>query len=152
MADQKLASEAKPLDKKTDAELKREAKVRLKRLDPREAADVADEVAPKGTMSCFVTFLRERAVVGLAIGFVIGTQVQTVVKQFIASFVDPLFKLLIPGDQALSTRTWTLGIHGHTADFAWGALLYSLLDFLFILFTIYFVVKLLHLDRLDKKN
>jgi large-conductance mechanosensitive channel len=99
-------------------------------------------------VSGFVSFLREHAIVGLAIGFVIGTQVQGVVKQLIASFIDPLFKLLL--GQALSQRTFTAHWHTRAASFGWGAFVYGLLDFLFVLATIYVVVKVLNLDKLDK--
>jgi|GEM_PF-437809 len=96
----------------------------------------------------FVDFLREHAVVGLAIGFVIGTQVQSLVKQLVSSFIDPLFKLLL--GQALSQRTFTLHWHGRAANFGWGSFVYALLDFIFVLAVIYVVVKFLNLDELDK--
>ncbi len=99
----------------------------------------------------FIEFLRERAVVGLAVAFVLGTQVQTVVKQLIASFVNPLFQLLFSGNKALSNRTFTLHFNGRYANFGWGALVYTLIDFLFIAFAIYAVIKLFQLDKLDKK-
>ena len=155
MADNKEpVSEAKPLDEQSEAELKRGAKARLKRLSPVAAATVVEETVRSKFVpnTGFIAFLREKAIVGLAVGFVIGTQVQSVVKQFITSFVDPLFKLLLPGDQVLSARTWTLRFQGHTATFGWGALLYTLLDFLFIVFIIYIMMKVLKLDRLDKKD
>lgn len=99
----------------------------------------------------FVEFLRERAVVGLAVAFVLGTQVQTVVKQLIASFVDPMFQLLFSGNKALSTRTFTLHFDGRHANFGWGALAYTLIDFIFVAFAVYAVIKLFQLDKLDKK-
>lgn len=143
-------SESKPLDEQTEAELKRGAKARLKRLSPVAAGIVVEEavrakVVPK---TGFVAFLRERSVVGLAIGFVIGTQVQTVVKGFIADFIDPFFKLVLPGNLALSQRQWTV----YNAQFKWGDMVYLLLDFLFIVFIIYLVMKLFKLDKLDKKD
>lgn len=106
---------------------------------------VSSDIHP---VSGFVDFLREHAVVGLAIGFVIGTQVQSLVKQLVSSFIDPLFKLLL--GQALSQRTFTLHWHGRSANFGWGGFVYALLDFLFVLATIYAVVKFLNLDQLDK--
>jgi len=99
----------------------------------------------------FIEFLRERAVVGLAVAFVLGTQIQTVVKQLISSFIDPMFQLLFSGNKALSNRTFTLHFEGHYANFGWGALAYTLIDFLFVAFTIYAVIKLFQLDKLDKK-
>ncbi|HXR49420.1 MAG TPA: MscL family protein [Verrucomicrobiae bacterium] len=155
MTDTPTPSEQKPLKEKSEAELKREAKARLRLLSPATIKAIVREVLHNrvgGSMSGFVTFLRERAIVGLAVGFAIGSQAQVVVKQFISSFVDPLFKLLIPGDQVLSARNWTIGFGGHTAIFGWGAMVYTLIDFLFILFMIYLVIHLLRLDQLDKKQ
>ena len=95
----------------------------------------------------FVTFLREHAIVGLAVGFVIGAQVQAVVKQLIASFIDPFSKLLFGGQ--LSKQTFTLNWRHGAADFGWGAFAYVLVDFLFVLAIIYVVIKFLKLDKLD---
>jgi len=143
--------EPKPLDQKTETELKREAKARLRRLSPVAAAQVVGETmrdtAGKPATG-FVAFLRERAIIGLAIGFVIGTQVQTVVKGFIADFIDPFFRLLIPGNQNLSQRQWVV----YGAQFKWGDMVYQVLDFLFIVFIIYLVIHMFKLDRLDKKS
>lgn len=99
----------------------------------------------------FVEFLRERAVVGLAVAFVLGTQIQTVVKQLIASFIDPMFQLLFSGNKALSNRTFTLHFDGRFANFGWGALVYTFIDFIFVAFAIYAVIKFFQLDKLDKK-
>jgi large-conductance mechanosensitive channel len=101
-------------------------------------------------VSGFVDFIREHAIVGLAIGFVLGTQVQTVVKQIISSFIDPLFVLIFPGNKALSARTFTLHLDGRSANFGWGAVVFALLDFIFIAFAVYAIIKLFNLDKLDK--
>jgi large-conductance mechanosensitive channel len=148
-------SESKPLDQKTEAELKREAKARLKRLSPLTATQlvqetVRDKVGQPATG--FIAFIHERAIVGLAIGFVIGVQVQTVAKSFITGFVNPLFTFLIPGNQVLSDHKWTWHINGHTADIGWGDLMYQLLDLFFLVFIIYLLVRIFKLDRLDKKS
>lgn len=96
----------------------------------------------------FVGFLRENAVVGLAVGLVIGTQVQSVVKQLIASFIDPLFQLVF--GQALSQRTVSTHFNGRTANFTWGEFVYVLIDFVFVLSAVYLIIKVLKLDKLDK--
>jgi len=106
---------------------------------------VGPEVHP---VSGFLDFLREHAVVSLAIAFVIGLQSQVLVKQLVSSFIDPLFKLLF--GQALSLRTFTVNWHGRSANFSWGAFAYGLLNFLFVLAAIYAIVKFLNLDKLDK--
>jgi large-conductance mechanosensitive channel len=105
-----------------------------------------------GSVNGFVEFLREHAIVGLAVGFVLATQVQAVVKQLIASFIDPLFQLIVPGNKSLNDRTFTLHFNGHYANFGWGALAYAFIDFLFIAATIYAIIKIFNLDQLDKKK
>lgn len=95
----------------------------------------------------FFDFLREHAVVALALGFVIATQIQTLAKQLIASFIDPLFTLLF--GEAMSQRTFTLHFHGRVAQFGWGMFVYNVLDVLFVLITIYVVVKVFKLEKLD---
>jgi large-conductance mechanosensitive channel len=105
-------------------------------------------VGPDEFVGGFVAFLREHAIVGLAIGFAIGTQAQTLVKTLVSSFIDPTFQLLF--GKSLNTRTFTLHFHSHHADFGWGAFIYGLLDFIFVLAAIYAIVKLLNLDKLDK--
>lgn len=106
-------------------------------------------VEPDELVHGFIGFLREHAIVGLAVGFVIGTQVQAIVKQLTSSFIDPLSQLFW-GGATLSKRTFTLHFHGRHADFGWGALVYQLIDFLFILFVVYVLIKLFKLDKLDK--
>jgi large conductance mechanosensitive channel protein len=101
------------------------------------------------SFSGFTDFLRQNAIVALAVGFVVGTQVQGVVKQLIASFINPLTSLLF-GGAALSSRTFTLRFDHHYANFGWGALVYTLIDFIFVLIVIYGIIKLFQLDKLDK--
>jgi len=96
----------------------------------------------------FVGWLRENAVVGLAVGFVVGAQVQVVVKQLINSFIDPLSVLIF--GTALSAKAFTLTWHGRTASFTWGAFVYGLIIFLFTLLVIFMIIKFLKLDKLDK--
>jgi large-conductance mechanosensitive channel len=113
---------------------------------PKITVVMAQEFSPVGG---FLAFLREHAIVGLAVGFAIATQVQAVVKQLIASFIDPLYALLFNG-QRLSSLTVTFHWHGRTEAFGWGAFVYTLIDFLFVVAIIYIAIKVLHLDDLDK--
>ncbi len=113
---------------------------------PNVATVMVQEINPVGG---FVVFLREHAIVGLAVGFAIATQVQAMVKQLIASFIDPLYGLLFNGPK-LSAKTLTLHWHGRAQEFSWGAFVYSLIDFLFVLAVIYLIIKFFNLDKLDK--
>lgn len=95
----------------------------------------------------FKTFLREHAVVALAIGFVVATQVQALARELISSFVDPAFKLLF--GTKLSSGTVTLHFNGRSADFGWGSFVYAMVDVLFVLITVYVVVRLFKLENME---
>jgi large-conductance mechanosensitive channel len=106
---------------------------------------VAQEINPVGG---FISFLREKAIVGLAVGFVVGTQAQALVKQLVSSFIDPAFQLLFSEKWKAASFTWHF--HGRESSFVWGAFVYSLLNFMFILAAVYAIIKLFKLDQLDK--
>ena len=103
------------------------------------------EIRPVGG---FADFLREYTVVTLAIGFVVATQVQGLVKLLVAGFVDPFTKLMF--GTALSNRTFTLHWHDRAANFNWGEFVYGLVTFLAVLVVIYLVIKIFKLDKLNK--
>jgi large-conductance mechanosensitive channel len=107
----------------------------------------ADDVF-KEQVGGFVNFLREHAIVGLAIGFVVGQQAQGVVKQLIASFIDPAFQMIF--GQKLSNLKLVIGSGPDAPAFTWGAFIYVLLNLLFVLAIIYALVKIFNLDKLDK--
>lgn len=100
----------------------------------------------------FIDFLREQSVVGLAIGLVMGTQVKVLADQLIASFVNPLIGLVLPGRGSLDQKTFSIIVDGKTAVFAWGTFAATLLSFVITAAVIYFVFKSLNLDKLTKKK
>jgi large-conductance mechanosensitive channel len=112
----------------------------------KNVVNATQDIRPVGN---FVDFLREHAVVGLIIGFVIGGQVQTLVKQLIQSFLDPFTKLIF--GTALSQRTFTLHFRQSYANFTWGAMVYTLIIFLFVVVVMYWAIKILKLDKLQIK-
>lgn len=96
----------------------------------------------------FANFLREYGVVALAVGFIVGQQANAVVKQMVASFVDPLAKVWF--GQSLSGRAAHLSHNGEPVDVPWGQFVVTLLDFFLIVVVIYIVIKVFKLDRLKK--
>lgn len=112
------------------------------------AVFVIQEANPVGG---FVSFLKEYAIVGLAVGFAIATQVQAIVRQLISSFIDPLYALVFNGEK-LSSKTFTLEWHERTQSFAWGAFIYTLIDFLFVIAALYLLIRFFKLDDFDKKK
>lgn len=115
---------------------------------PNTAVVVAQEINP---VHGFVGFLKEYAVITVAIGFAIAAQAQVLIKQLSASFIDPMYALFFNG-QALSVKTTVISFHGREQAFAWGAFVYSLMNFIFMLLVIFLVVKFFALDKLKKED
>lgn len=100
----------------------------------------------------FVNFVREQGVVGLAIGFILGTESRTLVEALNESFINPLIGLLAPGDGELSERAFDLTFRGQTETFTYGAFLAVLINFLIIAAVVYLIFRVLRLDKLDRKK
>lgn len=113
---------------------------------------IAAKDAPRRHATGFMEFIRTQGVVGLAVGLVLGTQIKVLVDQLLASFVNPLLGLFLPGEGDLSQKKFAFDALGETAVFAWGQFAYVLMSFLIVAAIIYYLVKGLKLDRLDKKD
>ncbi len=102
----------------------------------------------------FMEFIREQGVVGLAVGLTLGTSVTVLVNSIVNSIVNPIIGALLPGSSSLSYKYICLDtVDGVcTNRLAWGAVVSAFISFLTIAALIYFVVKGLGLDRLDKKK
>lgn len=98
----------------------------------------------------FTRFLQDYAVVGLALGFIVGQQANGVVKQFVASFLDPFVEFLFGQD--LSDRVAIVHHHQQAVKIPWGGFVYTLIEFFFVLLTMYAVIKLFRLDKFAGKN
>ncbi len=96
----------------------------------------------KGQVSGFIDFIRERGVMGLAIGFVLGSSVQKVVSALVEDIINPLITLLTGSTD--NFKEFTVG------PFLIGDFLTVLIDFLILAAVVYFVFKGLGLDKLDK--
>jgi len=117
----------------------------------RDKAEVVVDLVTPRAVEGFVGFLRENAVVGLAVGIVIGTQLKVIVDSLNTNVINELFKLVLNGD-ALTTKKVAVNMNGQTANIGWGAVVYSIIDFLFIMIVIYALIKIFKLDKLDKKK
>lgn len=130
----------------TKAEILKRVEIAKEQLEKVPAATV------RGSLSGFVEFVREQGIVGLAVGFVLGTQVKSLVDQVVASFINPLLGLMLPGRGSLTEKTFALTWFGKTQAFGWGAFVFQLITFLMVAFIIYIVLRKLKLDHLDKKK
>jgi large conductance mechanosensitive channel len=99
----------------------------------------------------FGEFIREFGVVGLAIGFVFGAQVKTVVDSFTSSIINPLLGLILPGTGNLNQKTFTVNLFSKTAVFGWGNFVSTIISFVIVAIIIYATYKIFNLDKLAKK-
>jgi len=138
---------------KVSAARAQKAESKAERLEEQlERLRSLDKVGVHKKLHGFVEFLREQSVVGLAIGLVLGTQAKVLVDQLIASFINPLVGILLPGQGTLKEKVFTVHVNGKVAVFGWGAFVISVLTFVVVAAVVYFVFKGLKLDRLDKKK
>jgi large conductance mechanosensitive channel len=98
-------------------------------------------------MKGFLDFVREQGVVGLAVGFILGGAVAKMVTALVTDLINPLIGLAIGG---LNLKSTYIAIGA--AKLMWGDFVSVTIDFLIVAFVVYFGVKILKLDRLDKKK
>ncbi|MCL4374760.1 MscL family protein [Patescibacteria group bacterium] len=99
-------------------------------------------------MKGFIHFIREQGVVGLAVGFILGGAVAKLVSALVTDLINPILGLVLGLAKGLDTATVKLG----PAKFMVGNFISNLIDFLVIALVVYYGVKLLRLDKLDKKK
>lgn len=92
----------------------------------------------------FVEFIRERGVMGLAIGFVLGGAVSKVTSSFSTDILTPALAYFFGGTERLADIT--------VGTIAVGKFLASIVDFLVLALAVYIIFKILKLDRLDKQS
>lgn len=100
------------------------------------------------TMKGFIHFIREQGVVGLAVGFILGGAVSKVVSAVVTDLVNPLLGVVLGAAGNLKEYYFSVG----TAKIMYGDLISVVIDFLVIAAVVYYGVKMLRLDRLDKKK
>lgn len=96
----------------------------------------------------FIDFIRERGVIGLAVGFLMGGAISKVVTAFVNDIINPILGLALGGGSGLKAAAFEIG----SVKIMWGDMLAVLIDFLVVAFVVYFGFKILKLDKLDKKN
>jgi len=97
-------------------------------------------------MKGFLEFIREQGVVGLAVGFILGGAVSKVVASLVSDIINPLLGVILGFAGNLSAASLALG----PAKIMYGSFLSVLIDFTVIAAVVYFGIKGLGLDKLDK--
>lgn len=99
-------------------------------------------------MKGFIEFIREQGVVGLAVGFILGGAVSKVVASLVSDLINPILGLILGAAGNLNEAYLSLG----NSKLMWGNFLSTTIDFIVIALVVYYGVKLLKLDKLDKKK
>jgi large conductance mechanosensitive channel len=96
----------------------------------------------------FANFIREKGVLGLAVGLVVGGAVTKIVGSLVESFVTPLVGLIVGVAGNLSDKSFTVA----GAVFKYGSFISNLVDFLAVMLVVYLVFVKSPLNKIDKKN
>lgn len=102
----------------------------------------------KQHLTGFVDFIREQGVVGLAVGFILGGAVSKVVTALVNDIINPILGIILGAAGNIKEATLVVG----SAKIMWGDFLTALIDFVIIASVVYFGVKKLGIDQLDKKK
>lgn len=106
--------------------------------------------APQKTnpLAGFMEFIREQGVVGLAVGFILGGSVSRVVTSLVKDIINPILGIILGSTESLAKASFTMG----SVSIMWGSFLSALIDFTVVALVVYFGIKGLGLDKLDKKK
>jgi len=99
-------------------------------------------------MRGFLNFIRERGVVGLAVGFILGGAIAKLVTAFVNDLINPILGIILGAAGGIKLAYLKIG----PTKILYGDFVTSLIDFTVIAFVVYFGVKILRLEKLDQKK
>jgi len=94
----------------------------------------------------FIDFIRKQGVVGLAVGFILGGAISKLVSAIVTDLINPLLGIVLGRVGDLKSAYLAVG----PAKIMWGDFLATLIDFLVIALVVYYGIRILGLDKLDK--
>lgn len=101
-------------------------------------------------MKEFITFIREKGVLGLAVGIIMGGAVTKLVTSIVDNLLNPLIGAVTGAAGNLTTMEYTLPLT--QISFKYGAFISSLIDFVAVLAVVYFVFVKSPINKIDKKD
>ncbi len=99
-------------------------------------------------MKGFIDFIRTQGVVGLAVGFIIGGAVGKTVTAIVEDLINPIISLILNRFSDLSSMSYKI----NGIEFKWGDLVSNIINLVVISAVVYFGIKAIGLERLDKKK
>lgn len=100
-----------------------------------------------GQLAGFMDFVRKQGVVGLAVGFILGGAVSKVVTALVTDIINPLLGIVLGATKNLKALKVTIG----EVEILWGDFVSVTVDFLIIALVVYYGVKLLGTEWVNKK-
>ena len=104
-------------------------------LEPKPAAPAP---APKGLWAEFMDFMSKYKVLGLAVGFIIGLYLGSLVQALVKDLLLPTIGLAIPGMKDLATYAVTV----LSQSYGIGEFLVALITFIIVAFVVFLIVKI----------
>ena len=101
-------------------------------------------------MKDFINFIREKGVLGLAVGIIMGGAITNLVNSIVENLVNPLIGSVTGSIEGLTTMSYTVPLT--SIVFKWGAFVSSLINFLAIIAVVYFLFVKSPLNKIDKKG
>lgn len=99
-------------------------------------------------MKGFMDFIRKQGVVGLATGFILGGAVSKVVASLVEDVINPILGVILGAVGGFEEMVIAIG----SVNILVGSFIAALIDFIVIALVVYYGVKGLKLDKLDKKE
>lgn len=105
-------------------------------------------------VKAFFDFIRTQGVIGLAVGLVLGGAISVMVKSLIDNVVMPPLGLLLGSADGLKGLAWTMAntAKGQPVVLHYGVFLNDLINFIIIALVVYFLIRLLRIEKFDKKK
>jgi large conductance mechanosensitive channel len=100
----------------------------------------------KGQFSGFMDFIRTQGVIGFAVAFILGGAVSLLVKSGIDNIINPVLGIVLGRAKDLADSF----IPFFGAKIMWGKFVNDLINFLILAAVVYFGIKKIGLDKLDK--
>lgn len=124
------------------------AEEKKKVVSKKEVTLVLPVIQAPGWLQGFVDFVREQGVVGLAVGLTLGIASKGVIDSLVNNILNPVIGML-SGGESLGSKYICLG-DACANKLGYGQVISDLIGFILIAAVVYFAVKGLKLDRLDK--
>ena len=100
-------------------------------------------------MKEFINFIREKGVLGLAVGIIIGGTLTKFVTSIVDNLISPIVGFITGAAGNLNEMTYTVPMT--TITFKYGAFISSAIDFAAVIFVVYIVFVKSPLNKIDRK-